>query len=435
MSDKIVKNKILCLTKYCHRIIFGVDAGTRTISFAKNLSFSFIGGTMAFGIMFIASIVAARVLGPETYGKYAVVFSIAQMLSMFFVLELDVSALYFLSKNIKEDKDIVASINVMFLVNIIMFTFLGVSIYQLMMPLDISGFAFACAFAMALVFAIKRMVDAFLRIKNKFKKQAISKIAESITVIGVLGVFFWAIFQQEYYSYVIAIILGGVVFIVFGGALVRDMFLVRGATSKNMNTVFRYNIFGIVGATVNSVIKNVDKIVVVAFLGATVGGVYAVYFTASVIVGARMTQLFMNAFFPAVRSSTTNFQLIFQKANILFYKTFIPLIAVASVGVWIIIALYGPQYPVVWYWILLASVYIVVHFFASLYGWLLSSISRDGYKRYNLSFVYGGIAYGLFLLIISVNDLFGIAALLMALILYRVVGGIISFLRLRDIKG
>ncbi len=432
MNSDFIKNKLKDYVNSGHNFFFGNNAGERTMSFVKNTSLSFSGGIVAFSVLFIANIIAARVLGPLEYGKYAVVFSIAQIFSLFFVLELDISALYFLSDNSEKKKSITSSINVMFLINIVIFIFLGIGMYQFISPPGISQFAFVSAIVMGLTFAFKRMVDAFLRIENKFKKQAISKMIESIVVVGLLVALFWIIGKQGYYSYALSIIFGGAVFIIFGGVLVRNMFVIRGATAKCINTVFHYNIFGVVGAIVNNIIKNVDKIIVVAFLGASVGGLYTVYFTASVIVGARMTQLFINVFFPAVRKKGANTQSVFKKVNILFYKTFIPLIVVASGGVLVIIILYGSQYPVRWYWVVLSGVYIAVHFFASVYGWLLSSISRDGYKKYNLSFVYGSIIYGAFLLIVFINDLFGITALLTALIIYRVVGGIVSFMELKS---
>ncbi len=422
MQEKIKK----CVNK-THHLVFGYDAGVRTVTFTKNVSLSFSGGIIAFAILFAASVVAARVLGPEEYGKYAVVFSIAQMLSLFFVLELDVSALYFLSKKDAKNKDIISSINVMFFINIAVFTFFGISLFQLFAPSDMSSTAFVGAIVMALIFALKRMVDAYLRVENRFKMQAIFKIVEAITVVSVIAVLFYLAGRTEYFSYIISVILGGTVFVALGGVLVRDKLTVRSATVQSMNTVFGYNVFGIIGAIVNSVVKNIDKLIVVAFLGAAVGGIYTVYFTASVIIGARLTQLFINVFFPTVRAHHKNKRQIFTKINTLFLKTFIPLIIIASGGVFIIILLYGSQYPVVWWWIVLGGIYIAVHFFASLYGWLLSSVSRKGYKKYNLSFVYSFLAYAIILATAFAYDFFGVATLLSALIVYRVVGGLISF--------
>jgi len=433
MSKSTITNIISRCSDYAHRKLFGSRAGKRTDVFAKNISLSFSGGMITFVILFIVSIIAARVLGPEEYGRYAVVFSIAQILSLFFVLELDVSALYFLSRKSSKRREFTASISIMFFINIVIFIFLAVSIYQLFMPINISGTVFVGAIILALSFALKRMTDAFLRIEKKFKMQAVFKIAEAITVVSVLLVLFFLVEHRDYFSYILALVLGGGVFIVLGGSVVRGALAVQGATVKSVNTVFGYNVFGIIGATVNGIIKNMDKIIVVALLGVSVGGVYAVYFTASVTIGARITQLFVNVFFPTVRSSKTNVSSVFKKINIVVLKTFVPAVIVASGGVAFIIFLYGSQYQFVWLWVLLAGGYIVVHFFASLYGWLLSSMSRDGYKKHNISFVYGAIVYYGFLGVIFASGFFGITALLVALIIFRAVGGFVSFRALQKI--
>jgi O-antigen/teichoic acid export membrane protein len=429
MLSKEYKNKIKYFINRVHLFIFGVEMGNKSIHFAKNISYSFLGGIISFGIIFLASVIAARVLGPEQYGKYAVLFSLAQMLALFFVLELDVSVLYFITKNATRKKEKTASIIMMFFINIIVFSFFASGLYYLLLPVNISEYAFFGTIVFALSFALKRMIDAFLRAYGKFKSQSVFKIAEAITVITVLLVSFYIINKQEIFSYVTALILGGIVFSVLGFMLIRKQFVVRGATTDCMNIIFKYNIFGIIGAAVNNIVKNIDKVVVIAVLGASSAGIYAVYFTATVVVGARLTQLFINVFFPVIRSNdNVNIKSVFTKINILVLKLSIPSIIIASGGVLFIILLYGSQYPLVWSWVLISGVYIVVHFFASLYGWLLSSISKRGYKQYNISFVYGFFVYCVFLGVMFLNNLFSIMVLLMALVIYRFVGGLISYM-------
>jgi O-antigen/teichoic acid export membrane protein len=427
MSQKIKKylNKT-------HRIVFGTDAGENMIQFTKNISMSFSGGLISFGVLFIANVIATRVLGPEEYGKYAIVFSIAQMLALFYVLELDVSALYFLADKKDEDKSLSSSINAMFLINIAVFTLLAISLYTFIVPTNISQFAFISALCMALSFAFKRMIDAYLRVNHQFKKQSIFKIAEAITVVSILIILFYAFSNKDYFSYVNAIILGGIVFVVLGGVVVRKKLILTKVNKDNINKIFEYNVFGLIGASVNGIIKNIDKLIVVAFLGITNGGIYAAYFTASVLIGARLTQLFVNVFFPTLRVQKNNKVKIFSKINKLFFKTFVPLVLIASVGVGGIIWFYGAQYPIVWYWILLGGLYIGVHFFASLYGWLLSSFSKQGYKKYNLSFLYSFFIYAIIIGMAIGLNYFNITILLSALIIYRMVSGLIVFNDIRQ---
>lgn len=431
MFKQIMKKRINSLIGYAHRILFNSEAGERTLTFAKNVSLSFSGGLIAFMILFGASVVAARVLGPAEYGKYAALFSVAQMLSLFYVLELDVSVLYFLSKRHKDRRSITASIVMMFFVNIVVFTFFAVSIYKFIMPVSVSQIAFIGAILVALIFAFKRITDAFLRVENLFKRQAVFKVMEAVMVVSVLSILLFVLKQREYFSYVSAIILGGTVFIILGAGTVRHMIAIRGVSTVCMNKVFEYNVFGLIGSAVNGVVKNMDKLIIIALLGASVSGVYAVYFTASVIIGARVTQLFINVFFPAVRADGVNVKKVFIKINKLCVRIVVPLAIVASGGVALVVMLYGSQYQFVWSWVILSGIYIAVHFFASLYGWLLSSISKGGYKKYNVSFVYGFVIYWAFIWIVFLNNLFGITALLCALVIYRVVGWTVAYFELK----
>lgn len=425
------KEKIYTAVNRMHQLIIGGDAGDDTKRFIKNISVSFVGGLGAFAILFVASVVAARFLGPTEYGKYAVLFSLAQLLSLAFVLELDVSALYFFAGAQTKKKDIAGSIMMMFIINVIAFSFLAVSIYHFFDFSHMSYVAFVGALIMAYTFALKRLIDAFLRADDRFGVQSILRSIEALSVLISIVVVFYGLSYHVYYGYALSIIFGGIVFSVCGAWFVRQYIGRPRWHGVQINEIFRYNIYGMINAFVNGMIKNADKILVATFLGVSVAGVYAVYFTASVIVGARITQIFMNVFFPTARSNTKKIHAMYTKINRFFVRLSIPLIVCASGGVALIVWTYGSQYPFVWTWIVCGGVYIVVHFFASLYGMLLSSMSQNGYKLYNVSFLYGAIAYVVVLFFALMINAVSIVTFLCALILYRSVSGIYSFCSVR----
>ena len=57
----------------------------------------------------------------------------------------------------------------MFIANVFIFTFFAISLYKFIDPNNISEPVFIALIMMALSFAIKRMIDAFLRVDGKFK--------------------------------------------------------------------------------------------------------------------------------------------------------------------------------------------------------------------------------------------------------------------------
>lgn len=432
MKKNIIKKKITSLVNFVHNIAIGGDAGERTMRFVKNLSVSFVGGLSAFALLFAVSIIAARFLGPEEYGKYAIFFSIAQMIALLFVLELDISALYFLAQKGADKKRITASIITMFFINIIVFSVLSLSLYCFFDFEKVSLWVFVGAMVMAFSFALKRMVDAFLRADNRYKTQSILRLAEALIVLGSISALFYVVEYKSYYSYAFAVILGGLIFSVVGLWFLRSQISLGRRKKKEMEKIFHYNIYGIISAFINGVIKNADKLLVAAFLGVGMAGVYAAYFTVSVVIGERVMQIFINVFFPSVRGNVKNVTRMYKKVNAMFAKTAIPLALCASAGVAAFVLLYGAQYPFVWLWVLCGGVYIAVHFFASLYGFLLSSISQEGYKMYNVSFLYGAVAYGAVMFFAIMGDFFSITVFLCAFVVFRAVSGIAAFLSLRE---
>ena len=432
MSKKKLNSYFDTLFDRVHCLVLGGNAGVNTKKFAKNVSVSFAGGLSAFVLLFVASIIAARALGPEEYGKYSVFFSIAQITSLLFVLELDVSSLYFLSQKAVQKKKITSSIMLMFFINVVVFSLLAMSVYYFFELKNISLGVFVAALVMGLSFALKRMVDAFLRSQEKFMTQSILRFIEAFSVIVLMCVIFFYFERTAYIGYVASIVFGGVVFIFFGVLFLRDMITFHGWNTEQVNEIFRYNAYGLINAFVNGIVKNADKLVAATLLGLTAAGVYAVYFTASVTIGARVTQIFMNVFFPSVRNNVKDISAIYKKINKICIKLFVPFFLCASFCVAFIILLYGKAYEFVWLWIILGGLYIAVHFFASLYGWLLSSISQHGYKFYNTSFFYGAVAYGTVIAFALVSDTFSITTFFVALILYRMVSGVFCFFAIRN---
>jgi O-antigen/teichoic acid export membrane protein len=431
MNTLFTRKQMHKIANAIHRIVIGGDAGARTMQFAKNLTVSIAGGLGAFALLFVANVVVARVLGPEEYGLYSVFFSVAQIVSLLYVLELDVSALYFLSEKKENKKGLMSSILLMFGINIIVFSLLAESVFHFFHFVQMSQVVFLYALGFAVVFSTKRMMDAFLRADEKFVWQAILRLGEGIVAVIFLVIFMWGMQNRSFASYALALTIAGGVFTVAGGIVTRRMLTVKAWDVEKMNTVFHYNAFGLINAMVNGVIKNADTLIIAAVLGVKTAGVYAVYFTAIVVIGARITQLFVSVFFPSVRMHADRIQSVIAKIDRMCIRTFLPIVLFSGIGIACIVVLYGNGYPFVWLWILLGGVYMGVHFFASLYGWILSSISQTGYKRYNLSFVFGLIAYASIICVAYVTQAVTITVFLVALITYRTVCGAIAFYHLR----
>jgi O-antigen/teichoic acid export membrane protein len=430
--DKIA-SVLMQVMQLIHHIVIGGIAGKNMTKFAKQLSVTIVSGVGVFVVLFMTNVLVARMLGPEEYGRYAIIFSVAQIMTLFFTLELDVSALYFLTGNTTQDnKKIVSSIMIMFFINVAVFSFLAVSIFQFFdASRALSQEVFIGALFIAFVYAWKRLTDAFLRTQELFTIQAILRIIEAIIICMIVVILFYFAHIVTAGAYIFAIICGGVIFAFFGMIAVRSIMSVRRGTVAAINEIFHYNSYGLINATINGIVKNVDTLLIAMLLGVQMAGIYAVYFTAVVVFGARMTQMVMSVFFPAVRMQQHNIMLIHQKITTMMKRTCVLLSIAASGGIACVILVYGDQYPFVWQWVVLGGIYISVHFFASLYGWLLSSISPQGYRQYNVSYFFGFVVYCVVIGVAYMLGIFSITSMIIAMILYRAVGGVIAFYDVR----
>ena len=408
-----------------HRRIFGTSMGERTHAFMRQAIYSICGGMGVFILLFAANVIAARTLGAEEYGRYAVFIAIAQILSMVYVMELDIAALYFLAGKKDVDHDTVSSIFVMYSVNVIMFSFLFWSIYLFFGISTFSVGAMVGVMGMAYIIGWKRFVDAFMRIKDLFGWQAIIRIAEGLVVLGIVVACVIYEGHMTHQMYIAALMCGSLLVIVWGGSLVGSMISWKAWNKERMNEIFRYNMHGYIGAFINGVIKNLDTVIIAAVLGTVAAGVYTAYFTASVVIGARITQLVVSVLFPSMRAHQDRLRSIIYKIDRFGLWMSMPLLVLSCGGVALIMLLYGTAYPFMWQWVILGGMYIVINFFVSIYEWILSSTSRKGYRLHNLSYVFGFVIYSLIIVSAFLMHELSITIFLGALITYRIVSGII----------
>lgn len=95
---------------------------------------------------------------------------------------------------------------------------------------------------------------------------------------------------------------------------------------------------------------------------------------------------------------------------------------------------FGSEYPIYWDWIFILSVYGVVHFYVSMYGWTLVSISSAGFKQQNVGLILGMIVYMVVLLTGCWTAGFSIELLLIGLVLNRLTSGAYYWYALKSFR-
>jgi O-antigen/teichoic acid export membrane protein len=433
MNKETIQKKI----EYFWQKVFGKKMGDTSKKFLKNMSLSFVGGIIAFATLFLVNILAARFLGPEEYGRYMFFASIATAFSIFLVLEADAGISYSLSRAKREGQSkIISSIVFLFLIISLLFTsfvFLFkeqfLSFLNYFIETDNNTIFFIIG--LAVIFSLKRLQEGILRGKKLFLPQLIIKILEAFSVL----VIFFAIYKlfgvNKYFDYFQAVFWGSFIAI-FGTIIIlrKDISFFKISLSS-VKSIYKYSRLGFINSIATLILKNADKFLVIAFFDIKTVGIYAAYYTVSILPAARINQLFINVYFPSI-SSGVNKKALYEKIKKTLKISFIPIFFIAIFFIYTLILLFGSKYPINYLWIILLSVYVAIHFFASISAWTLSGFSEDGFSWHNKGIFWGLIVFLILIGVAIIVNKFSISFLIFSFIINRLVVGVYSFKKLKS---
>ena len=267
---------------------------------------------------------------------------------------------------------------------------------------------------------------------NLFTSQALSKIGESTLVLLALIVLLFLFKNNSYLIYVFSLFFGTIGLIFFYFNKIKKYLSFRHVGKDALKKVVSYSKYGLVGGVIGIILQSLDKVYVNKLIGSHELGIYMAYYTISIILISQLIQIFVNVFFPSV-SKTKDKRNILNKINSLFKRGFVIVVIASTVLIRILLSLFGPEYPIVWDWIIMLSLYGTINFFVSMYGWLLVSISEKGYKRQNAGLIVGIFAYILSVFIGYYVIGFSIDLLLISFIINRTISGLFYYFNLNKI--
>ena len=391
------KKKLVNIISKFHLCIFGYTMSDKMIVFLHGLSWSFFGGVISAGIIFIVQVFAARWLGPEQFGKYTLVSSIATFFAMFMKFGLDIATLRYISFSTDNIQKIFFYRN---LIKITMFTifFMGTGIsvlaYFFCSHCFVSYRLLVFATVLSMFLVIKDNIDIFVRAFNFFKLQAFYRFLEAITVLLIFIVLLKLFEMNDFKALIIASIFGIVViFMLAYNKIINIVYNTKSTSFYNKinKKIYQYARYALLGAFTSTLMWSGDKIVIGKYLGEFQLGVYNAYFILSIAIVMQLSALFINVFFPTV-SRYKNKKRILYKINKI-YILLMPL----GVAVFIIILLggryiYGQEYFINLTLIYLFSFVSVIQIYFTILWWLIASQGVEGIRFTSLN----GIVMGLF---------------------------------------
>ena len=376
-----IKTTFFRLIKLIYRRVFHEEMTEDVEAFLKNLFIIAVG--MAISTMFstVFTIMGGRILGPEEYGKFALVQTIGNFLYISMLLGFSTALIKYTSE--KPDADRQSRIISTTFILVLLCSLASVIIYiifrsQLARVFSVSPNVYFISIIFTVFFVLFTVTTSILRGLDKTRAYSFSQVLYG----AVLLISFLAFILNRSISFksmIYPMILG------YGtSSLAILIFSIRKTIKWKFDRFWakilsKYAAFSLIGALSFVFYNNFGKIMISRDLNITDLGIYNAYFSASVNLMGIFSGMFYIVFFPTV-SKYENKGIIFKRIN-----KFIPYLVCLGIPLififeFIVLKLYGNEYPLNAVWMILfpiASVCIVID---GLYGWPLNSVGSRGAK-------------------------------------------------------
>jgi O-antigen/teichoic acid export membrane protein len=394
--------KIIKLLAYeMHRRIFGQEMGEMMEKFLNHLSWSFLGIFFNGIILFGVNVLAGRILGPEGYGKYNLVLVVANILSIFILLGLDITSIKYISGSEKaEDKKQYLS-NSFFIVlvsSLLVFIFFFSPIFNLF-HLEKNIFLVAAIFA--IIMSFRTLLDSFIKSFNFFKFQSIVKLFEGVAIL-LSFFFFFFIFRISNYQYYIASLAIGylslcaIYFLKISGKIVRW-------NNQKFKDIIKYSKTTIILTVIGIIMASMDRIFVGKFLGIQKLGIYSAYLMSTTIFVGQIILIFDNVFLPMI-NRIENKEAIIKKIDRLFVVLFIPCVFLIFSFSFIIMKIFGKEFQSNILYILIFSILAFFQIVGTFYRSIVSSIKKSYIRLQKISCLLPILLFLLYLFISVKNN-------------------------------
>lgn len=376
LSSVNLRQKLFQISETLHLRIFGHEMGSEMQIFLKNLSWSFFGSFFSGVLLLVAGIIAGKVLGPQQFGEYNSILSLAMTLSALFLLGIDMTSIRFLS-----DLDYKKSAGAIIIISFFLTCVLGIIISGLFFILN-STFGFSQHYlwivALAFLVALKNLVNGYLRSFSLIKYQSAFKLVDALLVFCLLigGLVFFK--GYSYSFYLTAIVSGGIFFVVASFLLLRKG-IVWSYQTGLISGLFKYNRF-LFFMSLFSVGGFIDKFLIGKYVGIPELGYYSAYYLASHVIVAELLAMFMNVFWPSVIKNFSSAREIVRKINTVFlYFSWFFLLIIASIIV-IFLSFFGDAYQINY---TLVTLFSLSTFFGMVYS-VYASFLNVNYMKYSM---------------------------------------------------
>jgi len=314
--------------------------------FFKNLWYVALGYGIAGLCAFIFQLLAGKVLGPEEYGKYALVDSVAAFLYIPMILGTSVAMI----KYNAERQDFAGQSKIISNTYFIVFALSSISVLlffffspQLENLFSVPPTIFRLSIIFALLSTFYFLTTNTLRSLHQMKRLSIFQAVYGIILpLAFLSFFFVNIisFKAAVFAMYISF---GVVAIIIGVSCHK--YFSPSFDRQVANTLIRYGLFIALETLSIALLLSISKILINKYLTPADVGIYNAYYYASIILAGFFATIFQVVYFPTV-SKYREKRGLFRKINRAIPYLFLLGVPALFVAQWVVLTLYGREYPI-----------------------------------------------------------------------------------------
>ncbi len=365
-----------------HYKLFGHRMSEAMKKFVQNLGISIIGGFIASGLSFMASVLLGRMLGPVEYGSYALLVAFTSFLTMFISIGLETAIVRYNRKNVEQEKKkLFSTIFLFFVFNSFIWLIVVIILQKyLAMAFSLSPTLILLGAVWTIINILSIIFENGLKSLGSFKLVSVARVSQNFCVLLLMILFFYIKNFLSLRIYIVLAIISLLVALLFFFKKIGK-YILHGFDREVFAEVFKFSLLSLFGVVAGYLIQNGDSLLINHFLGKKELGIYNAYYTLSMIVTGQIVVFFVSAYFPSLIAQK-NKRIIVEKIDKLSKVITIPWIMLNFVTIFLGIKLFGAQYP---FDIKLASffsLYSLFFLYGQMYGYItIAGKNNDVIKR------------------------------------------------------
>lgn len=373
----MILNKLLFK---CYRFIFSENPSEGFKKFFLDLNYIAVGYGLSSVFAFISQVLMGRFLGPDGYGNYALVQSVAIFLYLPMSLGITTALVKYNAEEneITEQKKIIStSFLAVFVLSIVLsfsFLFFADKISALF---GVSSRVFNFAIFLAFFNTINLVAVDTIRSLHKMKTLSIFQFFDGLLMLVLI---LYLILTDNFYFET-------VIFVAYATYIVLSLFIffnVRKYLIFDLDWILakkllKYGVYSMIGAITCVFLLSFNKLIINRYLEITDVGIYNAYYLAATGILGVLWGIFITVFFPTA-SKHRDKKTILEKINKFlpfFFFLGIPLFMITG---FLILNLYGKKYPMDFLLLLEFVIVALLIISYGFYDWLFASYSDKGVK-------------------------------------------------------